>query len=193
MTAHAQTNNREFGSNVFTWSIPSEIGTGIKMGIFAYDTFPTSITTNTGFRVENDRTYLWSRIIIGGEFPDSLDPYQDVYKSEQTMMSSDANVTPFELVGTSWAGTFKSLNHGIMASIIASEIKIDGGATLLSSSMDVAIYPTDRPGLPDWTVFMVTEWLMNEPPPHFTVIPSPGTTALLGLGGLVTLRRRRSI
>ncbi len=63
------------------------------------------------------------------------------------------------------------------------------GAIPIDSSSWYHIYEPGHPNwLPDWEVTFTSRWLVTE---SFGPIPTPGSLCLLGLGGLVALRRRR--
>jgi len=66
---------------------------------------------------------------------------------------------------------------------------IGQGTIPIMSTSTYTIYENDFPGGVDrWYVSIHSTWLVTEP---LTLVPTPGSAALLGLGGLVATRRRR--
>jgi hypothetical protein len=204
-TAQAQPGD-SFQQGTFT-EVHNDFNSGYSHSyFFGQNAVPTSISSGASFQREEDgEIYIYTHMQVNGVWgnPGSTNPYYDFLEYGIGLNTSvNFQLTDIERIGeydyffddvvnitlAGHAGIFRNDERTYLTGQMWSN-ENGFGAIPIHSSTSVQIYDGDVPDfVPGWQTYSTTRWLVIVEP---TLVPAPGAAALLGLGGLMTIRRRR--
>lgn len=205
LSVSAQAQERFSTSSSFT--VNPDFNSGTASGSsYGMNAVVTDISSSAFFEIDQftGQAYIYAYMSLSGVWgdPSSTSPYYNFLQNPGLSTNSSIALTT-----VSWNGNWYEFENMVSLSMYGSaglyrnpeHTELYGhaygitnavGAVPISSTSSYHIYAAGHPSwLPDWKISIGSTWLVTtDMNPAF---PAPGSMALIGIGGLVALRRRR--
>lgn len=193
-----------YSSSGFT--VNPDFNSGSAFGsAFGSNAVPMQLSSTVSYWLNpgSGTAYVDTTVTLTGVWgdPTANNPYYDFLENEGLRTFGHLNFIEVE-----WNGQWYEFEYPVTINLQAqatisrddAHTWLDGffwsnatgiGAVPIMSTSAVQIYEPGHPDfVPDWQIDMTTRWLITS---DFQPIPGPGSLALVGLGGMAIIRRRR--